>query len=150
MCLFPLPQLQRSFFLLKSYCLSAQLRGIKRKKQLGDSSRSACWVVVLGHARVKLLYNHSLLHCPQNSFMSSWVNLTVCHPLLYRAKYKKKNSVVLKKRQAHTEPIISVLTYNWVNSWLKETWNLLQITFSQKSVILPDRYKKHSDLPEVT
>lgn len=88
-CLFSLPEVQESFSCEVMLCLSAQLKGNERKKQLGEGLRSAWRVVALRRARLKQLYNHSLVSCPQNSFMLSWVNLTMYHPLFYRGKHTK-------------------------------------------------------------
>lgn len=44
---------------------------MKREKQVGEGMSSAYWVVALSPVTVKLLYDHSRLHCPQNSFMLS-------------------------------------------------------------------------------
>lgn len=134
-CLFSLHEVQESFSCEVMLCLSAQLKGNERKKQLGEGLRSAWRVVAFRHARLKQLYNHSLVSCPQNSFMLSWVNLTMYHPLFYRGEHTKYTMVLTEEPRKYTKTILSVLTHNQVNSWLCETWDLLLISpTSQKSI----------------
>lgn len=136
--LFPLPWLQGNgiwlFFSSQtlSHC-SAEMQW--EKSTWVKVMRTACWVIVFMHARVKLLYHHRLLQCSQNSFMLSQVNLTVYHPLLYRGKYIKIYHGTSRRAKLLYDPIPSVLICNWVNSWVCETWALLLMTtFSSKSV----------------